>query len=80
MIEPALPGVTDWEPLVALAPDQATEAVQVVAPVVDQVRVDEPPKVMVAGLGVMVRVGAAGLTVIVADEEADPPGPVQVRV
>jgi hypothetical protein len=65
---------------VVFDPDQDTLAVQAVALVVDQVSVVELPKLMVDGLAEMVRVGAAALTVIVADEEAEPPGPVQVRV
>jgi len=61
-------------------PDQSTLAVQAVALVVDQVSVVELPKFMVLVFGERVRVGAAALTVTVADEEAEPPVPLQVRL
>jgi hypothetical protein len=64
---------------VVFDPDQDTLAVQAVALVVDQLSVVELPKLM-GDVAERVRVGAAALTVIVADEEAEPPGPVQVRV
>jgi hypothetical protein len=42
-------GPLDCEPLVALLPDQPSEAVQAVALVVDHVRVVLPPAVIVLG-------------------------------
>ena len=72
--------MTDCDPLVDLEPDQATLAVHEVASVVDQVIVVELPKFMVVGLAEIERVGAGGFTVTVAEAEAEPPGPVQVKV
>jgi hypothetical protein len=57
----------DSLPLVALAPDHAPEAVQPVALVDDQVSVELAPLAMACGLAAIVRVGAGGLTVTVAD-------------
>lgn len=59
-------------------PDQAPEAVQVVALVDVQVRVELAPLAMFAGLALMDTVGAGAETVTVADCDADPPVPVQV--
>jgi hypothetical protein len=70
----------DCVPLVALAPDQAPDAVQLSALVADQVSVGLAPLAMVCGLTVMVTVGAGGVTVTVADWAALPPLPVQVNV
>jgi hypothetical protein len=70
----------DCVPLVALAPDQAPEALQLVALVDDQLRVALVPLVMALGPTLKVRVGAAALTVTVADCAALPPDPVQVSV
>jgi hypothetical protein len=47
----------DWLPFIALVPDQAPEAVQVVAFVEDQVSVADPPEVIVVGLAERVTVG-----------------------
>jgi hypothetical protein len=65
----------------ALAPDQAPEAVQEVALLDDQARVDALPLLMVLGLALKltVTVGFA-LTVTVAVCAAVPPAPLQVRV
>ena len=70
------------EPETARVPDHAPLAVQEVAFVEDQVRVEVPPLVTVLGLAVSVTVGGgvAGVTVTVADALADPPLPLQVRV
>jgi hypothetical protein len=58
----------DHEPLVALTPDHAPEAVHEVALVVDQLNVEAPPLVTVLGLAesFTVAVGCA-VTVTVAD-------------
>ena len=70
----------DCEPLTALLPDQAPEAVQEVAWVLDHVRVELAPLATVLGLAVKLTVGAADVTVTVADCAALPPAPVQVSV
>lgn len=67
------------DPLVASLPDHPPEAVQLVALVEDQLSVELPPLETVAGLAVSVTVGACS-TVTVADWEAEPPAPLQVRV
>jgi len=71
----------DCEPLVALLPDQAPDAVHEVALVEDQLSVEEAPLAIVLGLALIctVAVGCA-VTVTVADCEAVPPVPVQARV
>ena len=70
----------DCEPRVALPPDQPPEAVQAVALVVDQLRVELLPLTMELGLAVKLTVGGgvAGVTETVTDWVALPPGPVQV--
>ena len=70
----------DCEPLVASVPLHAPEAVQEVAWVEDQVRVELPPLEMVLGLALRLTVGAGVVTVTVADWPALPPAPVQVNV
>jgi hypothetical protein len=77
----ALSAPLDWEPLIALLPDQPPEAVQDVALVDDHVSVDAPPLATVLGvaLKLTVAVGCA-LTDTVADCAALPPSPVQVSV
>jgi hypothetical protein len=71
----------DWEPLIALLPDQPPEAVHAVALLEAQVRVELLPLATVLGLALMltVTVGFA-LTDTVADCAALPPGPVQLSV
>jgi len=69
----------DWLPEVALAPDQAPEAVQEVASVEDQVSVEDPPLAIDVGFAASDTVGTGGNTVTVADALALPPEPVQVR-
>jgi hypothetical protein len=68
------------EPLAALVPDQAPEAVQVVALVADQVSVELPPLLTVLGLAAKLTVGAGCVTDTVADCAALPPAPLQVSV
>ena len=67
----------DCEPLVALAPDQAPEAVHEVALVAAQVNVDVPPLATVLGLALKLTVGAGAVTETVTDCVALPPAPVQ---
>jgi len=70
----------DWEPLTALLPDQAPEAVQEVALAADQVNVELPPLATVLGLAAKVTVGAGEVTDTVDDCVALPPLPVQVSL
>jgi len=72
----------DDEPLVASLPDQAPEAVHEVALVADQFRVALAPLTTVAGLAVIVTVGAAavGVTETVTACVALPLAPLQVSV
>jgi hypothetical protein len=64
-----------------LAPDQAPDAVHEVALFDDQVRVDALPLSIVLGLALKLTVGEGfALTVTVADCDALPPVPVQVKV
>ena len=70
----------DNEPPVALAPDQAPEAVQEVALAEDQVSIELLPLATLVGLAVSETVGAAADTVTIADCEALPPVPVQLRL
>ena len=67
------------EPLKALLPDHAPEAVQEVALVADQASVAPLPLATVLGLAVKVTVGEGAVTDTVADCVALPPVPVQVR-
>ena len=69
----------DSLPEVALAPDQAPEAVQMSAFVEDQVSVEDPPLTTDGGLAASDTVGAGGNTVTVTVALALPPEPVQVR-
>ena len=70
------------EPLTAFVPDQAPEAVQLVALVELQVSVEALPLATLVGFAVSVTVGAGGfeVTVTVAVWLAVPPAPVQVNV
>ena len=70
----------DWLPLVALAPLQPPEAVQVVASVELHVNVDDPPLLTLVGLAVRVTVGAGAVTDTLTDLLALPPVPVQLSV
>ena len=68
----------DCEPLTALAPDQAPEAVQAVALLADQARTALLPLAIVLGLAVKLTVGADVLTETIAVCVTLPPVPVQV--
>lgn len=59
----------DWDPLVALGPLHAPDAVQLVASVADQVIVELPPLVIEVGDALRVNVGTGGgeFTATVAD-------------
>jgi len=72
----------DWLPLVALLPLQPPEAVQLVALVELQLRVEEPPLTTEVGLAVIVTVGGAGgvPTETVTVWLALPPAPEQANV
>src|ERR1700733_10598049 len=73
--------VSGWVPLVLSLPVQPPEAVQAVAPVELQARVELPPEETELGEAEMDTVGVGGrVTVTEAEEAADPPAPVQVRV
>jgi hypothetical protein len=67
----------DCEPLVDFAPNHAPEAVQPVALVDDQVRVEAAPFATTCGFAPIVTVGGGGATVTVADWSVLPPAPVQ---
>jgi hypothetical protein len=68
----------DWLPEVALLPDHEPEAVQEVALVEDQLRVEDAPLATEVGFAESDTVGT-GNTVTVAEALALPPEPVQVR-
>jgi hypothetical protein len=74
----AVSAPVDCEPLAALVPDQAPVALQEVALVADQVKVELLPLATVLGLAVKLTVGAGAVTETVADCDALPPVPVQV--
>jgi hypothetical protein len=68
----------DCDPLAAMLPDQAPEAVHEVALAADQVNVELAPLATVLGLAANATVGAGEVTETVADCVALPPLPVQV--
>jgi hypothetical protein len=70
----------DCEPLTAFVPDQAPEAVQLVALAADQVNVALPPLMMALGPMLRLTVGARRLMETVADWTEVPPAPEQVSV
>jgi len=71
----------DCDPEILFAPDQAPEAVQEVALLDDQVRVDALPLLIVLGLALRLTVGEGfALTATVVDCAALPPLPAQVSV
>ena len=70
----------DCEPVNVFGPDQAPEALQEVALVDDQVRVELAPLFTALGLALSVTVGAEALTDTIAVCTALPPLPVQVSV
>ncbi len=76
----ALSAPVDCEPLVGWLPDQPPEAVQEVAFVVDQLKVELPPLTTELGFAARLTVGAgaAEVTEIVVAWFALPPDPVQV--
>jgi len=77
----ALTAPVGCEPLSALAPDHAPEAVQVVAFVETHVKLELPPLATVLGLALILTVAVGfGLTVTVVDCAALPPVPLQVNV
>ena len=61
-------------------PDQPPEAVQDVALVEDQDKVELPPLATLPGVAVSVTPGTGAATVTVVDWAARPPGPLQVSV
>jgi hypothetical protein len=65
------------DPVVPLVPDQAPEAVQEVAFVDVQLKVEPLPLATVLGLALKVTVGAGAVTETVADWVALPPVPEQ---
>ena len=69
----------DCEPLTALLPLQAPDAVQAVAFAADQVSAELVPLTTELGAALIEIVGAGALTETVADCVALPPGPVQVN-
>jgi hypothetical protein len=76
----ALRAPVDCDPLVVSGPLHAPDAVQELALVEDQVKVELPPLATVVGLALTVTVGVGVMTVTVADCAALPPAPVQVNV
>jgi hypothetical protein len=68
------------EPLTALVPDQAPDAVHELALVEDQVKVAPLPLATVLGLAAKVTIGTGAVTDTVADCAALPPPPVQLSV
>ncbi len=66
-VELAVSVPVDCEPCTALVPDQAPDAVQLVALLVDQLRVAAPPLVMVLGAALKLTVGKADRIETVAD-------------
>ena len=77
----AVSAPVDFDPVTAMAPDQAPEAVQEVALLDDHVRVEALPLATVLGLALKLTVAlGVALTVTVADCAALPPLPLQVRV
>jgi hypothetical protein len=77
----ALNAPVDFDPLIAWAPLHPPDAVQLVALVEVQVRVDALPLLTLEGLALNDTVGAGGAeTVTVADCDAEPPAPGHVSV
>jgi hypothetical protein len=69
----------DCEPLVGSLPDHPLDAVQAVALVEVQLRVEALPLATVLGLAERCTVGAAAVTDTVAVCAAEPPAPVHVN-
>jgi hypothetical protein len=77
----AVSAPVDCEPLTALLPNQAPEAVQEVALLETHVNVELPPLATVLGLAPILTVAVGfALTVTVVDCAAVPPAPLQVNV
>ena len=70
-------GPADWLPETALLPDHAPEALQELASVDDQVRVEDPPLTTEIGFAVSDTVGTGSVTVTLAEALALPPDPLQ---
>jgi hypothetical protein len=68
------------EPFTPLDPFHAPEAVQELALVEDQVKVELPPLATLVGLALSETVGAAFEAITVTDCVALPPAPLQVNV
>jgi hypothetical protein len=79
-VEVAVSAPVDWEPFVALLPDQLPDAEHAVALVDDQFSTALAPLLIELGLALKVTVGAGAVTVTVADCAAVPPVPEHVRV
>ena len=73
-------GPVGCDPVGALVPDHAPEAVQEVASTDDQDRTEALPLAILLGEALSLTVGGVALTDTVADCAALPPGPVQVKV
>ncbi len=75
----AVSAPVDCEPLVALLPDHAPDAVQLVALVVLHASVELPPLATAVGLAARVTLGAAGASLTVTETLLVilPPAPVQ---
>jgi hypothetical protein len=70
----------DCEPVIGLVPVQSPDAVQEVAFVADQLKVEPDPVFTVLGLALKVTFGADAAAATVTDCEVLPPVPVQVSV
>lgn len=80
MYVPAVAGETDWLPEVDWEPDHDPEAVQDVALVVLHAKVEDAPRVIVAGVTETLTVGAGTETLTVTDLDTVPPLPLQASV
>ena len=65
-------------PFVGLLPDQAPEAVQLLALLEDQLSIADPPLLTPVGLALKLTAGAGVETLTVTDWVALPPGPLQL--
>jgi len=79
-VEVAVSAPVDCVPFMALAPDQAPEAVQAVAFAEDQVSVAAAPLSIALGPTLSCTVGVGDLTETVVDWVAAPEGPLQVKL
>jgi hypothetical protein len=76
----ALSAAVAREPFSGTVPFQEPDALQAVALLVDQFKVEMPPLETVLGVAANVTVGAPVVAVTVTDWTAVPPGPAQVSV